>query len=313
MSRLVADYGRHSWSALKLTNDMAQIFTNTAKTPLIISGDFMDYSPSRVAKGANPKDHVEKMIALHQGGHVNAMDWHWGAPTNSPGTATQRSAGSFMSKDSRFDLAAALANTNSPEYGLLLRDLDAIGMQLKKFSDAKVAVLWRPLHEADGKWFWWGAQGPAPCKELWRLMFARFTARLGLHNLIWVYTPANPTRDEWYPGDDVVDIIGLDAYPKDPADILVSKWQELQARYDGKKLLALTEFGGVPDIEAMQAAGVWWAYFSSWNHTLDKSPRETLMRTYRSPRVATLESFRAAGTSGTGTSAGGSHKQVLNR
>lgn len=294
LSRLAGDYGKRSWSALKLTNDVAQIFTNTARTPAIISGDFMDYSPGRVANGANPKAHVEKMIALHREGFVNAMDWHWGAPTNPPSSLTKTAAGSFMAKTTSFDIAAALGNANSSEYALLLRDLDTIALELKKFADANIPVLWRPLHEADGKWFWWGAKDPGPCKELWRLMFARYTGRFGLHNLIWVYTPANPTHDEWYPGDDVVDIIGLDAYPKDPADTLTARWQELQTRYDGRKLLALTEFGGVPDIEAMQAAGVWWSYFSSWNHTLGKSPRETLVRTYQSPRVVTLENLPTA-------------------
>jgi len=102
--------------------------------------------------------------------------------------------GGFMAKDTTFDLAATLASTYSPEYACLLRDLDAIAWQLKKFSEAALPVLWRPLHEADGKWFWWGAKGPEPLKALWRLMFTRFTGRHGLHNLIWVYAPANPTR-----------------------------------------------------------------------------------------------------------------------
>lgn len=252
----------------------------------------MDYSPSRVENGSNPRNHVEDMIALHHDGYINAMDWHWGAPTNSPGTDKQHSAGSFMTKTSTFDIAATLADINSPQYACLIRDLDAIALQLKKFSDANIPVLWRPLHEADGKWFWWGAKGPEACKSLWRLIFTRFTVKHNLHNLIWVYTPANPTRDQWYPGDDVVDIVGLDCYPKTPDDLMVSKWQDLQARYSGKKLVALTEFGGVPDIEAMHKAGVWWCYFSSWNRTLNKSPLEMLIRTYKSPNVVTLEDLK---------------------
>lgn len=301
MSRLAADYGKRTWSALKLTNDVAQIFTNAGRKPVIISGDFMSYSPGRSDHGTNANKHVEKMIALHNEGYINAMDWHWDAPTNPPlnsptnsADAARRSKGGFMAKDTTFDIAATLANTNSPVYACLLRDINVAGAQLKKFADANIPVLWRPLHEADGKWFWWGAKGPEACKGLWRLIFTRLTGYHHLHNLIWVYTPANPTRDEWYPGDDVVDIIGLDAYPKSPDDLLVSKWQDLQARYGGKKLVALTEFGGVPDIEAMHKAGVWWCYFSSWNHTLNKSPLEMLIRTYRSPDVITLGDLETA-------------------
>ena len=51
-----------------------------------------------------------------------------------------------------------------------------------------VPVLWRPLHEAYGGWFWWGACGPKAFEQLWRLMFTRFTQVHQLHNLIWVYT-----------------------------------------------------------------------------------------------------------------------------
>lgn len=290
VSRFVADYGRHSWSGLQLTQDLAFIYTNTSRKPVIISGDFMDYSPSRIAHGAKPHLTTEDMVALGQSGHVVAMCWHWNAPTNLLDTPAQRWSSGFMTKATTYDVAAALAGTNSPEYAGLIRDMDAIAAQLQKFSDANIPVLWRPLHEADGKWFWWGAKGSEAFKQLWRLLYHRLTVEHRLHNLIWVYTPANPTRIDWYPGDDAVDIVGLDAYPKIPGDTLVSKWQELQSRYGGRKLVALTEFGGVPDIEAMQRAGVWWCYFSSWNRTLNKSPLETLIRTYQSPGVITVGS-----------------------
>ena len=93
----------------------------------------------------------------------------------------------------------ALADPNSADYKLLLRDMDAIAVQLQKFSDAGVPVLWRPLHEAEGGWFWWGAKGPEPFKKLWRLMYDRFTNVHHLHNLIWV--DCSGTNPDWYPGD----------------------------------------------------------------------------------------------------------------
>src|SRR5689334_17200691 len=66
MARLAADYGRRSWSALQLTNDLAYIRTNADRRPAIISGDFMDYSPSRIAYGAKAHLTVEALIALAQ-------------------------------------------------------------------------------------------------------------------------------------------------------------------------------------------------------------------------------------------------------
>ena len=148
--------------------------------------------------------------------------------------------------------------------------MDAIAMQLKKVSDANIPVLWRPLHEAEGGWFWWGAKGPGPFKKLWRLMYQRLTEYHHLHHLIWVYTSAgNP---DWYPGDTCVDIVGIDAYPRDIRDPQSALWDRLSGQFGGKKLLAVSEFGGVPDVGRMRRMGCWWSYFVSW--TGDLGPRK---------------------------------------
>jgi len=144
---------------------------------------------------------------------------------------------------------------------------------------AGLPVLWRPLHEPEGAWFWWGAKGTEPFKQLWRLMYDRYTNHHGLNNLIWVLASEHP---DWYPGDDVVDIVGVDAYPDDRSDPLVGRWEPLVERFDGKKLLALTEFGGVPDVPAMQFLGVWWSFFASWTGDLGPGSMATddLQRIY---------------------------------
>ena len=287
MGRLAADSGKNTWSGQYYdTNDLAHIRDASGLKPAIIGGDFMDYSPSRVAIGGAPSDLTESMISLSQAGHVITMSWHWNAPSGLLDTTNQPWWRGFYTAASTFDVAAALADTNSVAYTEILRDMDAIAVQLKKFSDAGVPVLWRPLHEADGGWFWWGAKGPKPFKALWQLLYHRLTDDHQLHNLIWVYTADKP---DWYPGNDVVDIIGVDAYPKEPGELLVPKWQTLQTRFKGKKLVALTEFGGVPEVERMQAAGVWWAYFVSWNGTIKSAPDATVARIYRAPSVITLD------------------------
>ena len=160
-----------------------------------------------------------------------------------------------------------------------------IAAELKKLAAAGVPVLWRPLHEAEGGWFWWGAKGPEPFKGLWRLMFDRFTRTHGLHNLIWVFTAGN--KPEWYPGDAYVDIVGADSYPSDPGDPLSGTWEALRQTFDGKKLLALTEFGGVPDVARMKRFGVRWSYFVSWTGAFGphKMSKDALTRIYRSPDV----------------------------
>lgn len=99
---------------------------------------------------------------------------------------------------------------NSEENNATLRDFDAIALQLKRLQTAKVPVLWRPLHEAGGKWFWWGSKTSQEAKQLYKLMFERFVEYHKLDNLIWVWS--TPEAD-WYPGNQRVDILGFDSYP----------------------------------------------------------------------------------------------------
>jgi mannan endo-1,4-beta-mannosidase len=291
MKALVSDCGQHTWAGQHDSSEISYIQGETGRKPAIVEGDLIDYSPSRVQYGSMPANYTESYIALQSAGHVLGFCWHWNAPTNLLNTASEPWWSGFYTAATTFDVAAALANTNSIEYSLILRDIDAIAVQLEKVSSNNIPVLWRPLHEASGGWFWWGAKGPGPFKQLWRLLFNRLTTYHNLHNLIWVLTNEDP---DWYPGNDVVDIVGVDAYPADPTDALSTDWQALKPQFDGVKLLALTEFGGVPDVERMHVFGVWWSYFSPWTGSyIEDAPIATLTRIYQSPEVITLDELNA--------------------
>jgi peptidoglycan/xylan/chitin deacetylase (PgdA/CDA1 family) len=74
-------------------------------------------------------------------------------------------------------------------------------------------VLWRPFHEMNGGWFWWGAKDPETFIRVWRHMFDYFTKTKGLDNLLWVYSPNHGNKTAaYYAGDQYVDLVGLDAY-----------------------------------------------------------------------------------------------------
>jgi mannan endo-1,4-beta-mannosidase len=108
----------------------------------------------------------------------------------------------------------------------------------------------------------WGPKGPDAFKRLWSLLFDRLTRVHHLNNLIWVDT--GTARFNWNPPADQFDVIGVDHYPKDPSDPASALWDALQARCGDAKLLAMSEVGGVPDVQAMARPGVHWAYFNSW-------------------------------------------------
>jgi mannan endo-1,4-beta-mannosidase len=238
----------------------------TGKRPAIFGADLMDFSPSRVEHGARPGPIAEDLIRRSRQGQTVTLCWHWNAPaglidnvvTGRDGkTKDLRWYKGFYTDATTFDVEAALADPSSESYQLLLRDIDAIAVPLKQLSDAGVPVLWRPLHEAQGKWFWWGARGSGPFKKLWRMTFDRLVRVHGLHNLLWVYT--SDTDPAWYPGDDVVDVVGIDAYPKNPHDVMAGHWVVLSDAFGGKKPLAMSECGGMPDVRLMYRLGCPWS------------------------------------------------------
>ena len=289
--KLLAGYGKVSLSGQYDEADNLFVEKTTGKVPAIMGADFMDYSPSRLPYMDKPyPDPLPSWLRSAKSGQLLTLSWHWNAPmhvldgkvTNADGKVEEKHWYSgFYTAHTTFDLAKALADRSSPEYVALVRDIDAIAVQLKRLSDAKVPVLWRPLHEAEGGWFWWGAKGAEPCKALWRLLFNRLTQHHGLHNLIWVWNSADPA---WYPGDDTVDVVSIDSYPSDRRDPLSENWEKLIAQFDGKKPLAVAEFPGAMDVERMFRFGARWLYWVSW--TGDLGPKKTdpdlLKRTFES-------------------------------
>lgn len=271
LKRLQSTYGAVTLSGQQELADCNYVRSVTGKVPAVLGGDLIEYSPSRVAHGARPAGTIEKYIAAARAGQILSLAWHWNAPKDLLDKVYQDTRGNeidarwykgFYTNATTFDLAKALANPASEDYRLLLRDIDAIAVPLKQATSARVPILWRPLHEAEGGWFWWGARGAEPFKKLWQILYTRLTETHGLHNLLWVYTSGG--KADWYPGDTMVDIVGTDAYPGDMKDPLSGIWETLLARHDGKKMLALSEFGGVPDLERMYRYGVRWSYFVTW-------------------------------------------------
>ena len=267
---LLSEYGRRILSGQQELRDVEYIQEVTGYEVAIAGGDLIEYSPSRWERGGRPiKDQnyasVEDYIEWAGEDGIVAMMWHWNAPTELIGEWWS----GFYTDSTTFNFAAALADPSSENYGLILRDIDAIAVRLKQFADADIPLLWRPLHEAAGGWFWWGARGAEPFKELWRLLYDRLTHHHELNNLIWVYTH-EPDAAEWYPGDDVVDIAGIDIYTGNPRTVMSSRWQQMTALYGGgddalgHHMSALTESGTLPNPSTTVADNTWWSWFSLW-------------------------------------------------
>lgn len=191
-----------------------------------------------------------------------ACMWHWKQ------TAADGKSKAFYAPDNKklpseytfFNIEKAL-QAGTPERKTLDDDLKKLAFYLKLLKNKHIPVIWRPLHEASGKWFWWGTHGPEPYKRLWVYMFD-FFQKEGLNNLIWVWTSENGDKD-WYPGDAYVDIIGRDIYSKDKAVTLAEEFYRLQQDYP-HKIIALTECGGVAGLPEQWRAGAKWSWFMPW-------------------------------------------------
>lgn len=290
---LTANYGKATLSGQYEMPDTQYIVEKTGRTPALYGADLMDFSPSRIAHGAQPETIIPEVLKQARS-RIVTISWHWNAPSGLIDKMLTDDKGKeinalwyrgFYTNATTFDVKKALADKNSPEYAQLLNDIDAIAVPLKALQRAGVPVLWRPLHEAQGAWFWWGAQGPEPLKELWRLVYDRLTKKHELHNLLWVFTDGGD--DNWYPGDDYVDVVGIDAYPEDVGDPLSGSWEPLLKRFGGRKILALSEVGGAPDMDKMWRYGVRWSYFASWSGGVGpkKMSDEALKRIYGDKRV----------------------------
>ncbi|WP_405785893.1 glycosyl hydrolase [Streptomyces sp. NBC_00138] len=290
MSYLTSQYGRNLLSGQQDSASEQAVEGITGRAPAIEGLDLMDYSPSRVERGTNSQE-IENALAWNARGGIVSLVWHWNAPTDlidQPGKEWWRG---FYTDATTFDVAAALADPTSADYQLLLRDIDAIAVQLGRLQDAGVPVLWRPLHEAEGGWFWWGAKGAGPAKALYRLMYDRLTNVHHLHNLIWVWNSVDPA---WYPGDDVVDIVSADSYPAagDHGPVALT-YDRLLSLGNDTKPAALAEVGSVPDPELTRAYQADWSYFVTWSgdYVTDGTSNSAgfLRRVYNDDQVITLD------------------------
>ena len=294
--------------------DIRYIMRKTGKEPALGSFDLIEYSPSRRQFGSDPTGHSEQYLAWaakDQYRGIVSLMWHWNAPTDLINSATNPWWRGFYTDASTFNIATVMADTTSLRYSLLVRDIDSIATQLKKFQRANVPVLWRPLHEAPGAFFWWGAHGSAPYKALWRMLYRRLTIYHQLHNLIWVYSTTQNPPAEWYPGDAYVDIAGPDVYADASAN-MSGDWNGYQTQVGGRKLVALTETGNLPDPTNVRAYATWWSWFSVWSGSfIRQQPIALLQRVYADADVITRDELPNWRATALGTQAWGRPADAL--
>ena len=209
--------------------------------------------------------------------------WHWFSPLGGHSK-------SFFTENTDFDAEKAVIS-GTAENRALLSDMDTMAGILRPFCEKKIPILWRPFHEADGDWFWWGSKGHETGRDLYIKMYHFFVDELHLNHLLWVWNSPAP---EGYPGDEYVDVISRDVYltPGTKTDYK-KEYEELIQITDAPKVAALGEVGLIPDMEIWEKSKVPWAYFMTWSKefcmTEEYNTKEDFKKNYASPYMITRQ------------------------
>ena len=258
--------------------------------PALCGFELLAYSPNInyaesdeecLAEVEENKGTLEKAWEWAERKGLITFTWHWFSPLGGAGKA-------FYQKQTPFDARQALIG-GTPEQEAFLHDLDVMAGLLQPFAEKRVPILWRPFHEAEGAWFWWGGKGPETARGLYRAMYDRFVRLHKLDNLIWVW---NSPLKEGYVGDDVCDIISRDVYLEahDHSDY-AKHYAELTAITPADKIAALGETGPLPDLDMLSKTRIPWTWFMTWSKGVcyNQTSREELRAAYQSGYAVTLD------------------------
>lgn len=289
------------------------LYNLTGKYPAIRGFDFMNYNPLYGWEDGTT-DRIINWVNNRNG--IATGCWHINVPKDFTsyklGDPVDWKAATYKPSDTNFNTANAVI-PGTKEYQYVKLATADLAEQLLILQENNVPIIFRPYHEAEGNggsngegaWFWWASAGAEVYKQLWEMLYTDLTETYGLHNLIWTYNSyVYSTSPAWYPGDDLVDIVGYDKYntiynrydglsgvPNE--DAITSIFYQLVDLTDGTKMVAMTENDTIPSVKNLTEEKSAWLYFCPWygEHLMSSAfnYQETLIELYQSDYVITLD------------------------
>lgn len=285
--------------------ELELIYKKTGKYPAIRFGDIGGY-----AQGSIPDESEIKAAKdwNEKGGIVGFM-WYWNSPS---------SDSSIYAKDTKFSLKSAMTDEDISQMGIaeiqdlykqgkitkeclkLVEDIDAVSEGFSELAEEGIPILWRPLHESGGGWYWWGADGEEAYQWLYELMYDRMTGYHKLDNLIWIW---NGQSEDYMVDSSKYDIAAIDIYmgPNMVYGSRSEQYQWLKQVTDSGKILAIGECSSIPGIDEMIRDNSLWSFFGLWygdyltsssGGTADVyTTEEDLIKMYNAENSITLESY----------------------
>ena len=307
---LTDNYGKYiisgQYCSDNTNKELDLIFENTGKYPVIRfsalhnSGDSFDTASKDIRACEN----------WYRNGGIVGLMWYWEAPGKTRSVYAEetdfRLSDAFTETDiacmTQEEIAALYKDGKIPEgcYAII-QDLDSMAAQLIALRNKGIPVLWRPLHEGSGDWFWWGADGADAYTWLWDLMYKRYTEYFGLDNLIWIW---NGQSDSVAVSKDTYDIASVDIYLDSKREFgsRFEQFAALQKIVGPDKLIALSECSSVPDVDAAFRDNAVWSFFGLWYGKYIENNRgrlskeymdkDYLIHAYNSDGVLTLDEYK---------------------
>lgn len=221
---------------------------------------------------------IASVIEWWKKGGIPTIMWHWGAPGKGEG---------YNQSKIGIDIERCFQE-GTKENEAMWSDLKRIADWLTILRDAHVPVLWRPMHECDGNWFWYGKGTGEQFKRIWITMFDYFTTERKLNNLIWVLCHTSEPLDSFDPGNEYYDLAGADTYDK--GVVQEEMYRKIQQMHGIHAPVPYHECGTIPDPDQCFVEGVFWSWWMLWHTDFVTSyNKEELKRIYNHKLVLTLD------------------------
>ncbi len=200
----------------------SDIKKNTGFDPAVLGSDFMFITDKNNNGQANNwyYQQEQKIItdtkAAYAKGIINTFCWHLREPFKEDSFYT-----ADMSAEEKASAFKSIlpGGSNNEWYKKKLDKVASVVSNLKGTNGELIPIIFRPFHEFDGSWFWWGSSfcTPEEYKKAYQFTVDYLKNTKGVHNILYAFSPDNSYTTEnnylsRYPGDKYVDIIGMDNY-----------------------------------------------------------------------------------------------------
>ena len=204
------EYG-HGWYGDANRSDVKSV---SGSHPAIVGVDFSGLSGRSPQAIEQAKESLRRQITdTYNRGGISTVAWHFSNPA---------SGGGFYWKDSVSVPAVPLlipGGSHHQQYKQILQTISDFTNSLRGTDGNQIPLIFRPYHELDGGWFWWGKPHCAPedIKTLWGFTVSYLRDSLHVHTLLYAFSPdcTFKTETEYlerYPGNEWVDLVGIDDY-----------------------------------------------------------------------------------------------------